>query len=210
MARSPRSRSTVVALALLAAVVAGFAGVQSYESFVERPRRLAAAEGLADAAFEILPADVPAPDVALRGRDGKAFSIAEMKGQVVFVNFWATWCPPCRAEMPTMLQLGRELTRAHPGKFRMVAVSSDESWKEIDAYLLEAFGGQPPELTVALDTQAAVARAYYCLARGTCPPIQFPETYIVDKGGKLVGYVVADRNWSDPAARRYLEKLIEK
>jgi thiol-disulfide isomerase/thioredoxin len=128
---------------------------------------------------------------------------------VVFVNFWATWCPPCRDEMPSMLALGRELARSHPGKFRMVAISGDESWGAVQEYFRAVFGGTPPELTLALDREARAAQAYYCTARGFCPDIKFPETYVVDKAGRLVAYIVAGRDWSDPAARRFLEKLID-
>lgn len=108
-----------------------------------------------------------------------------------------------------MLQLGRELARAYPGKFRMVAVSEDDGWPEVDEYFTKTFGGTPSEITVVRDVEAKGARAYYCGARGTCPDIKFPETYIVDKYGRLVAYFVNSRDWTDPAARKFLEQLIE-
>ena len=108
-----------------------------------------------------------------------------------------------------MLQLGRELARAHPGKFRMIAVSGDQGWTEVEGYFRQAFGGTPKEVTVALDPDGKVARAYYCAARGTCPEVKFPETYIVDRSGRLVAYIVNSRDWTEPAARRFLERLIE-
>lgn len=107
-----------------------------------------------------------------------------------------------------MLQLGRELARAHPGKFRMIAVSEDEGWPEVDDYFSKTFGGAPSEITVARDPEARCARAYYCGARGSCPDIKFPETYIVDKTGRLVAYFVNSRDWTDPAARKFIEGLI--
>lgn len=107
-----------------------------------------------------------------------------------------------------MLELGRELARAHPGKFRMIAVSEDSGWPEVEEYFAKTFGGTPPEITVALDLEGKCARAYYCGARGACPDIKFPETYIVDKSGRLVAYFVNSRDWTDPAARRFLEGLI--
>ena len=51
----------------------------------------------------------PAPDFSLRDRNGKTWKLSELKGQVVFVNFWATWCPPCRKEMPEFIKLQQEL-----------------------------------------------------------------------------------------------------
>ena len=196
-----RRAKLVVALAIALAAL-GYALAQVYDRFVTQPR-------VALEALEIQPADVLAPDVPLLGRDGKPFSLSQHKGAVLFVNFWATWCPPCREEMPSMLQLGRELARAHPGKFRMVAVSEDSGWSDIDAYFSKTFGGIPSEVTVALDQEAKCARAYYCGARGSCPDIKFPETYIVDKSGRLVAYFVNSRDWTDPAARKFLERLIE-
>jgi thiol-disulfide isomerase/thioredoxin len=157
--------------------------------------------------FEFSRADAAAPPFRLALADGQGISLADARGQVLFVNFWATWCPPCRDEMPSMLRLGRDLADRHPGKFRMLAVSVDEGWDVIR----EFFGGPlPPAVTVALDADQQATRAYYCTARGTCPDsYKFPETYIVDRTGRLVAYMVGPRDWSDPAARKFLEKLIE-
>jgi len=157
--------------------------------------------------FDISRADVAAPPIQLPLPDGKRFAFSETRGQVLFVNFWATWCPPCRDEMPSMLRLARELAERHPGKFRMLAVSVDENWDLVR----EFFGGpMPPAVAVALDVDQEATRAYYCAARGACPEsYKFPETYIVDRSGRLVAYMVGPRDWSDPAARAFLEKLID-
>lgn len=105
-----------------------------------------------------------------------------------------------------MVRLGAELEARHPGKFRMVAVSVDEGWEPIAQF----FDGRPPAgVTVVLDPEHATTQAFYCAARGACPEgLKFPESYIVDKQGKLVAYVVGPRDWSDPAAARFLERLI--
>jgi hypothetical protein len=85
----------------------------------------------------------------------------------------------------------------------------DEGWDPIKEYFsAPPFGRPPGVLTIALDADQAVTKAYYCTARGVCPDLKFPETYIVDKTGNLVGYVVGPRDWSHPAAREYLEQLI--
>ncbi len=200
---APRRRAwLLVAVAGAASLVAALA----FAAFGPRTSGASADER----AFQIVRTDVPVPDVALRGPDGAPFSVTELKGQVVFVNFWATWCPPCREEMPSMLQLGRDMERAHPGKFRLVAVSADENWDEVKKYFQETFGGVPRELTLALDPSAKTALAFYCNARGSCPDVKFPETYVVDKSGRLVAYIVSNRDWSAPAARRFLERLIER
>jgi thiol-disulfide isomerase/thioredoxin len=159
--------------------------------------------------FRIDRAQAVAPPFELTALDGSKVSLGALRGQVVFVNFWATWCPPCRDEMPSMITLGQELERRHPGKFKMVAVSVDDGWAPVKEYFAAPpFGGPPAGLTVALDTVQGSPRAYYCTARGFCPDIKFPETYFVDQKGQLVGYVVGPRDWSSPAVRAYLEQLI--
>ena len=165
-------------------------------------------EALADFGIDL--ANAPAPPLDLAAIDGSRFSLTAARGQVVFVNFWATWCPPCRAEMPTMLAMGRELERLHPGKFKMVAVSVDETWNPVNEFFAAPpYMGSTAGMTVALDPDQKATVAYYCAARGGCPDsYKFPESYIVDKAGRLVSYVVGPRNWSIPTARAYLEQLI--
>jgi thiol-disulfide isomerase/thioredoxin len=162
-------------------------------------------------AFRFERTSVPAPPLELEGVDGRPVSLAALKGQVVFVNFWATWCPPCREEMPTMIALGKTLSERHPGKFTMVAVSVDEGWDPVREYLHAPpfFGPENTGLKVALDQDQKVTEAWYCAARGgACPPLKFPESYIVDREGRLVSYVVGPRDWSDPAALAFLESLV--
>lgn len=151
-----------------------------------------------------------APPIELTDIDGFRFSLAQAKGKVVLVNFWATWCPPCRAEMPSMLALGRDLEARYPGKFKMVAVSVDEGWAPIrEFFAAPPYAGSTAGASVVLDADQSTTTAYYCAARGGCPDsYKFPESYIVDKSGKLISVVIGPREWSAPAARAYLEQLI--
>lgn len=201
LSRNALRRLRVAFLLAVIVPVVGFAATKAYDLLVVQPR-------LAEEAFQIIRTDVPAPDPPLVGAEGKRFLLSGLRGQVVFVNFWATWCPPCLEEMPSMVQLGRDLAEAHPGKFRMVAVSGDQGWTDVDQYLRRTFGGVPRELTFALDPGGEVARAYYCAARRACPEIKFPETYIIDRSGRVVAYFVNGRDWTEPVARRFLERLI--
>jgi|GEM_PF-185901 len=200
--RARATRRIMVALASLAlATMVGFPTYRAWDVYVVQPR-------LAEVGFDItrIP-PVPAPDFRLETRDGKPFSVGDVRGEVLFVNFWATWCPPCREEMPSMLQLGRELEREYPGRFKMVAVSVDEGWDVVQ----EFFGGTlPAGLLVTLDRTQEATKAYYCTARGGCPEsFMFPESYIVDRQGRLVAYVVGPRDWSGPAPRRFLRRLLD-
>jgi thiol-disulfide isomerase/thioredoxin len=191
----------VAFLVVAALSAAAVLGLEAWQRLVEAP-------GLAEASFDITRiAPIPAPELGLETRDGRRLTLASLRGQVVFVNFWATWCPPCRDEMPSMLRLGRELSGRYPGRFTMLAVSVDEGWEPIG----EFFGGAvPPELVVALDRDQSATRAYYCSARGGCPrDFKFPETYVVDPSGRLVAFVVGPRNWSEEAPRRFFGRLLD-
>ena len=198
-------RSLVVTAAAIAALALAALGWKGWQVLVEEPRR--ADEAVKAFAFTPPVRIGPAPAALGSTPSGKPFTVADAKGQVLFVNFWATWCPPCREEMPSMLQLGQELAARHPGKFRMVAVSVDEEWPIVQKF----FGGRlPGGVEFLLDVDQSVTRQYYCAARGSCPDsFKFPETYIVDAQGNLVSYVIGPRDWSDPAALRYLEGLFK-
>jgi cytochrome c biogenesis protein CcmG, thiol:disulfide interchange protein DsbE len=153
--------------------------------------------------------EVAAPKAVVTTEAGKPVELSKLRGKVLLVNFWATWCPPCIEEMPSMLKLGKELAAKHPGKFQMVAVSGDDEWKVIRDYFSKNFGGMPKEVAVYRDADTTAAKAYYCTARGYCPDVKFPETYVVDPSGKIVGIAVGPRNWDDPQARPWLEALFK-
>ncbi|MFN3198101.1 MAG: redoxin domain-containing protein [Bradymonadia bacterium] len=140
-------------------------------------------------------AEGPAPDFALERADGSIVTLEDLRGKVIFLNFWATWCPPCREEMPDMEKLARDLQF---DQFEMVAVSSDESWKEIDDYAL-GFEDKLGGMTVLLDTQKALAAKY-----GT---EKFPETYIIDPQGRLRMRFVNKQPWTRPEIATYLNWL---
>jgi len=209
---SPASRRAKVAGAAVAAVLVALFAWQTFETVSSRPKIVRELERSPIERFGIdRAADprLPAPAIDLAALDGSRFSLAAARGQVVFVNFWATWCPPCRDEMPSMVALGQGLAARYPGQFKMVAVTVDEKLAEVREYFAAPpFAGPPAGLTVAHDADSSVTRAYYAQARGFVPDIKFPETYIVDKTGRLVAYVVGPRDWSDPAARAFLEALI--
>jgi thiol-disulfide isomerase/thioredoxin len=158
------------------------------------------------------PVPVPAPPLDLPTTDGRRFSLADARGQVVIVNFWATWCGPCVQELPSLVQLGRALAERHPGKFRILAVSVDEEPAAVARFFAKpAFGGVPPELVVALEPGAGpVTRAFHCQGRGACRPedVRFPETYVVDQQGRIVAMVVGYIDWSTLGSMRFLEAVL--
>ncbi|HET8540719.1 MAG TPA: redoxin family protein [Anaeromyxobacter sp.] len=211
-AESSSRRVKIAGVTVAAALVVLFVALQVIGMISSRPKVVREPVRNAIERFGIERASDPrlaAPPIELAGLDGARVSLADARGQVVFVNFWATWCPPCRDEMPSMLALAQDLASRYPGRFKMIAVTVDEDLGEVRSYFAAPpFEGPPGSMTIAHDADQKVTRAYYQQARGFAPDIKFPETYIVDKSGRLVAYVVGPRDWSDPAARAFLEALI--
>ena len=173
-------------VALAAASVVGVAASKAVQHFGGRGARAASALD----ADEIGP--VPAPAFSLQSRDGKPLDLAAYRGKVVLLNFWATWCPPCREEEPSLRKLAQAMD---PGKFQLVAVSVDDGWPVVEKF----FGGNPPPYTVALDQGARIATRY-----GTS---KFPESYLIDSSGTLRLKFIGPRNWTDPSVYTLLDTL---
>ena len=135
----------------------------------------------------------PAPAFSLPDRDGKPVDLSTYRGKVVLLNFWATWCPPCREEEPSLRQLAKAMD---PRKFQLVAVSVDETgWPAIDKF----FSGNPPLYAVALDATGRISQTY-----GTT---SLPESYLIDPEGNLRLKFAGPRNWTDPAVFTLLDSL---
>lgn len=96
----------------------------------------------------------PAPDFGLQGLDGSPISLRSFRGRPAWINFWATWCTPCRAEMPELVTVAAE---ARGRGIEMVAVDVAESPNDVSAYLRQ---GDYTSLRVALDPDGRVAAAY--------------------------------------------------
>ncbi|MDP3177627.1 MAG: TlpA disulfide reductase family protein, partial [Spirochaetaceae bacterium] len=96
------------------------------------------AEELGAMGFDIFREPVPIPDFTLPGLDGKSAKISSLRGKIVLLNFWATWCPPCRAEMPSIQRLWES---QKGGAFTVMAVSVGEKESTVKAFIAkEKFG----------------------------------------------------------------------
>lgn len=136
-----------------------------------------------------------APDLALTGLDGKTVNLSSLKGKVVMLNFWATWCPPCRDEIPSMMKLNA----AFAGKpFQMLAVSIDEGGKQA---VEEFFKNSGFSLPVYLDPSSSAGRTYGITG--------VPETFIIDKNGIIAKKVIGPVEWDSSEVRSYLEGLLK-
>jgi len=135
----------------------------------------------------------PAPDFTLKDLAGNPVQLSSLKGRVVLVNFWATWCPPCREEIPSMARM----VQAMQGKpFQLLAISVDEGGKNAVEGFFKKSGNVLPAL---LDTDGAVSRLY-----GTTG---VPETFVVNPKGVVVKKVVGAMDWSDPQVLAALDQL---
>jgi len=138
----------------------------------------------------------PAPDFTLNDLSGRAVRLSSLKGKVVLVNFWATTCPPCREEIPSMVRLNK----AMQGKaFQMLAVATDPGGKATVASFLAKGGISLPAL---LDSDGAVASRY-----GTTG---VPETFVIDAKGVILKKVIGSMDWSSPEVLAVLEDLAGK
>lgn len=127
---------------------------------------------------------------------GDSVSMAGLHGKVVFLNIWATWCAPCREEMPSMEKL-YEGMRGDKG-FVMLAISQDTSSRdEVLAYVKK----HGYHFDVLLDPKNAVAEAYNVSG--------VPETFIIDREGRIVAHHSGAFDWSQPAIRDALEELLK-
>lgn len=138
-----------------------------------------------------------APDFKVTTQSGQVIELSSLKGKVVFLNFWATWCRPCIAEIPDLEKLNQKL-KGQP--FEMVALSIDtDGQKAIDAFFKKFFNGKPPAFPNAIDTGKKISHQY-----GT---FKVPETFIIDKNGKITDKFEGIRGWSEPIYANYLKLL---
>ena len=139
-------------------------------------------------------APTPAPDYAFQDGAGKTLKIADFKGKVVVLNTWATWCAPCKAEMPTLAKLAK----AYEGKpVEVVVVSIDEAEK---AQAAAIFIAQNAPLKFYIDP--AKKLVFRINAAGT------PTTVIYGKDGLEKARVSGDADWTSPEARALVDQAL--
>jgi len=136
----------------------------------------------------------PLADFALTDLQGNTVQLSALRGNVVFINVWATWCQPCIDEMPTIERLYNQL---HPRGLEVVAISLDPLGAQVIEPFMRRYRLTFP---VLLDVKSEVERLY-----GTTG---VPESFIVDKQGRLVEKVVGPRDWSSPQTLALFERLM--
>ena len=129
--------------------------------------------------------------ISLPNLQGKLQGLPE--GKVVLLNFWATWCPPCREEVPSMVKL---YDKYKDQGFEIVAVSVDKRYDDVVQFVAE----QKMSFMVLHDQESKVSRLYGVF--------RYPETFIVDRNGIVRHHLNGAVEWFEPKYLDYIEKLL--
>lgn len=136
-----------------------------------------------------------APEINVVSLDNQQLTLSSLKGKVVLLNFWATWCPPCRAEIPSLMKLNAAMT----GKpFQMVCVSVDEGGKLAVQDFFKNSGMSLPAYT---DLSGQAAKTYGITG--------VPESFLIDKNGVIVKKVIGGMEWNSPEVINVIEGLMK-
>ncbi|MBI3812982.1 MAG: TlpA family protein disulfide reductase [Nitrospinae bacterium] len=139
---------------------------------------------------------LPAPDFTLMTLDSKKVALKDLKGKYVFLNFWATWCGPCKEEMPSMERLYQRLKSKK--NFTMLAVSIDKGGSKAVKRFMEE---HKFTFTVLLDEDSGAAAEYGVMG--------IPSTYLIDPQGFIMNRAVGAREWDSEESIKYFEKTLE-
>jgi peroxiredoxin len=138
----------------------------------------------------------PAPNFTFPDLNGQQINFSDHRGKVVLVNIWATWCAPCRQEMPSMQKL---YERFKGENFEILAVSIDSTGREAVAPFMRKLNLTFPAL---LDPKGDIGPLYG--ATGV------PESFIIDKEGIVVQKIIGPIDWATPQAFQFFQDLINK
>jgi thiol-disulfide isomerase/thioredoxin len=151
---------------------------------------VAAAVGAAE--FRAVNSAPPSP-FELKDLSGRVHRLADYRGRVVLVNFWATWCEPCREEMPSLERLQKQLGKE---SFVVLAVNVDEPEARIAKFL----SAMPLDFTVLLDAGSALTRGWKVRV--------LPASFVIGPEGRVRYSVTGELDWSAPAAVDRIVKLL--
>lgn len=137
-----------------------------------------------------------APQLVLNNADGSIYNQSVLNGSVVFINFWASWCQPCREEMPSIQELYNHFKGNK--QFHMLTILYNEDYQKAVRYMKE----NNFQFPVLVDSDGKTARSYGVTG--------IPETYIVDKKGILKRRIIGPEDWNSPQVKSFLSKLIQE
>lgn len=126
------------------------------------------------------------------------FQLQDLKGKIVILNFWASWCGPCVEEFPSLIRLVEEMK----GKAVLIAVSGDSSRSDIDGFLVHLKGWQNPNVKIVWDEDRKLTQLY--------DVERLPESYVSNTRLQLVKKIVGSVNWYTPDSMKYMEEVYQK
>jgi thiol-disulfide isomerase/thioredoxin len=139
----------------------------------------------------------PAPALELKDLVGAPHDLAQLNGRVVLINFWATWCPPCRREMPSM----ERLLQALKGEaFDVLAVDVGEDADTIDAFTSQL--DARPTFPILLDTRSHTLQAWKVAG--------LPTTFLIDRQGHIVASAIGGREFDHPEIVQAIRELLKE
>lgn len=135
----------------------------------------------------------PAPDFTLKTREGESVNLADLKGKVVMINFWASWCAPCRQEMPFLDAMYEDFHRAG---FVLLGVNLDQNSAAAEKFLADV----PVTFPVLMDPKGEVAKLYKNRA--------MPSSFFIDREGQLAYLHMGYRPGEEEKYRQTVRKLL--
>jgi len=138
-----------------------------------------------------------APEFELRDAEGKIHRLSDYRGKVVALNFWATWCPPCRREMPSMQRLKNNMSAKD---FVILAIDVGEDDETVFAFIFAM--DIPIDYPLLLDRDGKVTDQW--------PRRGLPTSFILDKSGRVALRAVGGRLWDDPEFAQAINRLIQE
>ncbi|OGW17660.1 MAG: thiol-disulfide oxidoreductase ResA, partial [Nitrospinae bacterium RIFCSPLOWO2_12_FULL_47_7] len=128
--------------------------------------------------------------------EGKNISLRQFRGKYLLINFWATWCGPCKMEMPSLEKLYQRF-KSKP--FNILAISGDMFGAQVVRPYVDA---QKLSFTILLDQQLAISNKYGI--------VSLPTTFLVDPEGKIIGVHSGADDWFDPEVQLFFDGLLQK
>jgi thiol-disulfide isomerase/thioredoxin len=205
MSEKPRNLKAAILIVALA-VIAGSIGVYlkgEGDGKVEAPKPAMPGQvsrGLATgalAAFVVKGERKPAPSISFTSENGQATSLEAWKGRVILVNLWATWCAPCRKEMPSLAALQSEMGSKD---FEVVAISVDRKGLDASRQFLKEVGASALKLYADPSTRAL----------GAFQAVGLPASILIDREGREIGRLLGPAEWSSPEAKALIKAAVEE
>jgi len=145
----------------------------------------------------VLSSPRPAPDFELPDLLGRTHRLSDYQGKVVILNFWASWCPPCRREMPSLQRTFEELEQDH---FAMLAINAAEEPELVNAYA--ASMGDHMRFPVLVGDGSPVGEQW--------PLVAMPATFILDRDGRVIYKAIGARDWNAPEILHKIRQLASR